>query len=284
MTGMTCVYLRPQRLDEALSALAQQPLTILAGGTDFYAARSGQAITESVLDITALPELQTLQGEGAHWRIGAMVTWTQIARAVLPAQFRGLQQAARDVGGIQVQNVGTVAGNVCNASPSADGIPVLLTLEAQVELASLAGRRCVPLAEFVLGNRRIARLPGELVTAILVPRRERERARSSFVKLGNRRYLVISIAMVAVLIDADADGVICHAGIAVGSCSEVAQRLRTLEQKLLGQRAASGLSALAEAQDLQVLSPIDDVRGSAAYRRDAALTLVRRAIEEALHE
>jgi CO/xanthine dehydrogenase FAD-binding subunit len=140
----------------------------------------------------------------------------------------------------------------------------------------------VPLAEFVLGNRRIARLPGELVTAILVPRRER--ARASFVKLGNRRYLVISIAMVAVLIDTDADGVICHAGIAVGSCSEVAQRLRTLEQKLLGRHAAKGLSALATAQDLQLLSPIDDVRGSAAYRRDAALTLVRRAIEEALHE
>ena len=282
MTGMTCVYLRPQRLDEALAALAQQPLTILAGGTDFYAARSGQAITESVLDITALLELQTLQDDGTQWRIGAMVTWTQIARAVLPAQFRGLQQAARDVGGIQVQNVGTVAGNVCNASPSADGVPVLLALDAQVELASLAGRRCVPLNEFVLGNRRTARLPGELVTAILVPRREH--ARSSFVKLGNRRYLVISIAMVAVLIDTDADGVIRHAGIAVGSCSEVAQRLRTLEQKLLGQRAASGLSALAMPQDLQVLSPIDDVRGSAAYRRDAALTLVRRAIEEALHE
>jgi CO/xanthine dehydrogenase FAD-binding subunit len=205
-----------------------------------------------------------------------------MARATLPAQFHGLQQAARDVGGIQVQNVGTVAGNVCNASPSADGMPVLLALDAQVELTSLTGRRCLPLNEFVLGNRRTARLPGELVTAILVPRREH--ARSSFLKLGNRRYLVISIAMVSVLIDADAEGVIRHAGIAVGSCSEVAQRLRTLEQKLLGQRAASGLSVLAEPQDLQVLSPIDDVRGSAAYRRDAALTLVRRAIEEALHE
>ena len=282
MTGTTCVYLRPQRLDEALSALAQQPLTILAGGTDFYAARSGQAITESVLDITALPELQTLQDEGTQWRIGATVTWSQIARAVLPAQFRGLQQAARDVGGIQVQNVGTVAGNVCNASPSADGMPVLLALDAQVELASLKGRRSVPLNEFVLGNRRTARLPGELVTAILVPRREH--ARSSFLKLGNRRYLVISIAMVSVLIDTDAEGVIRHTGIAVGSCSEVAQRLLTLERKLLGQRASSGLSTLAQAQDLQVLSPIDDVRGSAAYRRDAALTLVRRAIEEAIHE
>ncbi len=282
MTSTTCVYLRPQSLDEALNALARQPLTILAGGTDFYAARSGQAITESVLDITALPELQTLQEEGTQWRIGATVTWTQLARATLPAQFRGLQQAARDVGGIQVQNVGTLAGNVCNASPSADGIPVLLALDAQVELASLAGRRSVPLNEFVLGNRRTVRLPGELVTAILVPRRDR--ARSSFVKLGNRRYLVISIAMVSVLIDTDTEGVIRHSGIAVGSCSEVAQRLHTLERKLLGQRATSGLSTLAQAQDLQVLSPIDDVRGSAAYRRDAALTLVRRAIEEAIHE
>jgi CO/xanthine dehydrogenase FAD-binding subunit len=183
---------------------------------------------------------------------------------------------------MQVQNSGTVAGNICNASPAADGIPALMALDAQVEISSLAGTRSVPLTGFVLGPRKTALLSNELVTGILVPKRGA--ARSSFIKLGHRRYLVISIAMVSAVIEIDTAGAISYAGIAVGSCSAVAQRLRTLEHKLLGRQASPGLSALVEAPDLASLTPIDDVRGSGAYRRDAALTLVKRAIEEALHE
>ena len=120
------------------------------------------------------------------------------------------------------------------------------------------------------------------MTGVLVPKRAA--ARSSFLKLGHRRYLVISIAMVAAVIDIDDVGVIAYAGLAVGSCSAMAQRLGTLEQKLVGRQALPGLSKWVETPDLAVLTPIDDVRGTAAYRRDAALTLVKRAIEEALHE
>ncbi|HCE10432.1 MAG TPA: xanthine dehydrogenase [Oxalobacteraceae bacterium] len=282
LTATTGVYLRPQTIGEALKALATMPLTILAGGTDFYAARTGQAITEPVLDITAVPELQGIRDEGAQWRIGATVTWSNIVRADFPAQFRGLQAAARAVGGVQVQNTGTVAGNICNASPAADGIPALMALDARVEVSSLSETRIVPLTEFVLGSRKIARLPSELVTGILIPKRDR--AKSSFLKLGHRRYLVISIAMVAAVIEIDTAGVITYAGVAVGSCSAAAKRLSALEQKLLGRQASRGLSALVEAHDLVALTPIDDVRGTGAYRRDAALTLVKRAIEEALHE
>lgn len=282
MTNSTGVYLRPKTIDEALTALATTPLTVLAGGTDFYAVRSGQIITEALLDITAIASLRTLGEEGLHWRIGATVTWSQVVRAKLPAQFRGLQSAAREIGGVQVQNSGTVAGNICNASPAADGVPALMALDAQIEISSLAGKRSVPLTGFVLGPRKTALLPGELVTGILVPKRNA--ARSSFIKLGHRRYLVISIAMVCAVIEIDAAGVITYAGIAVGSCSAVAQRLRTLEHKLIGRQASPGLSGLVEAPDLASLTPIDDVRGSGVYRRDAALTLVKRAIEEALHE
>ena len=276
------VYLRPQTLAEALGALDSMPYTVLAGGTDFYAVRNGQAITEPVLDITAIAALRGIRDEGAQWRIGATATWTDLVRATLPAQLRGLQAAAAQVGGVQVQNSGTVAGNICNASPAADGIPALMALDAQVELASSAGLRTLALTEFVLGSRKTARRANELVSALLIPKRRA--ARSSFLKLGNRRYLVISIAMVSVVLDIDAGNVIRHAGIAVGACSAVAQRLSALEQKLIGRPALKGLSELAEAGDLAALTPIDDMRGTLAYRRDAALTLVKRAIEEAIHE
>jgi len=282
LTRSAGVYLRPETLAEALTALAAGPLTVLAGGTDFYAARSGQAITEPVLDITAIAQLRAISDEGVQWRIGATASWSDVLQATLPAQFGGLQAAAREIGGVQVQNTGTVAGNICNASPAADGIPALMALDAQIEVSSLAGTRSVPLSGFVLGARKTALLANELVTGVLVAKRAA--ARSSFLKLGHRRYLVISIAMVAAVIDIDDEGVIAYAGLAVGSCSAMAQRLGTLEQKLVGRQALPGLSKWVEMADLAVLTPIDDVRGTAAYRRDAALTLVKRAIEELLHE
>lgn len=282
MINPSAVYLRPLTTAAALEALATRPLTLLAGGTDFYAAHANRVISDSLLDISAIPELQDLRDAGDHWRIGAGVTWSQVIHTRLPAQFRGLQAAAREIGAVQVQNKGTLVGNVCNASPAADGIPALLALQAQVELSSLAGTRTLALDEFVIGARCTARRADEMVTALLVPKRER--ARSSFLKLGHRRYLVISIAMVAVVLDVNEAGLIEHAGIAVGSCTAVALRLRALENKLRGQAAAAGLSAQVEAADLAALTPLDDVRASAAYRRDAALTLVKRAIEEALHE
>ena len=280
--GPSALYLRPLTIAEALRALATQPLTLLAGGTDFYATRANQPITESLLDVGAISELQQLGDKGDHWRIGAGVTWSQVVRTALPAQFHGLQAAAREIGGVQVQNKGTLVGNICNASPAADGIPALLALEAQVELSSLTGTRTMALEEFVIGARRTVRRPDEMVTALMVPKRER--ARSSFLKLGHRRYLVISIAMVAVVLDLNDTGLIARAAIAVGSCTAIALRLRALESKLCGQAAVAGLSARVEAADLEGLTPLDDVRGSAAYRRDAALTLVKRAIERALHE
>ncbi len=275
-------YLRPQTLAEALSALASTAYTVLAGGTDFYPVRSGQAISEPVLDITAIAALRGIRDAGAQWRIGATTTWTDIVRANLPAQFRGLQSAAGQIGGVQIQNTGTMAGNICNASPAADGIPALMALDAQVELASSAGLRTVALTDFVMGSRKTARRANELLTAFLIPKRDA--ARSSFLKLGNRRYLVISIAMVAAVIEVDASGQVRHAAIAVGSCSAVAKRLHALEQKLIGQPALPALSDLVEPGDLLALTPIDDMRGTGVYRRDAALTLVKRAIEEALHE
>ncbi len=181
------------------------------------------------------------------------------------------------MGGAQIQNAGTVAGNICNASPAADGIPPLLALDAQVELASANGSRRVALAGFVMGNRRTACGPEELVTAVLVPKWG-PAARATFLKLGSRRYLVISIVMVAATLEAGTDGKLTRAALAVGACSEVAQRLPALEARLLGQPLSAGLAAVARPEDLESLAPISDVRGTGAYRRDAALTLVCRAL------
>src|SRR5437879_45271 len=177
-------YLRPDGLSEALAALRRRH-TVLAGGTDFYPARVGRAIDESVLDITAIAALRGISSDSAGWRLGATTTWSELLDAPLPPLFDGLKQAAREIGGRQIQNAGTLAGNLCNASPAADGVPPLLALDARVELASLAGTRELPLAAFVTGNRRTLRQPDELVTAILV-RPPAGPARSRFLKLGAR--------------------------------------------------------------------------------------------------
>jgi CO/xanthine dehydrogenase FAD-binding subunit len=272
------LYLRPTELAEALTALAQRPLTVLAGGTDFYPARVGQPIDDDVLDIGSLAGLRGIVDTGDQVRIGAATTWSDIVAADLPAWFAGLKLAAREVGGMQIQNAGTVAGNLCNASPAADGVPPLLTLDAAVELASRAGKRVVPLADFITGNRRTARRPDELATAVLVPK-PHHAARAGFVKLGARKYLVISIVMAAAVLEVEAER-ITAARVAVGACSAVARRLPTLEAALLGRPCAPGLGAAAGEAYLASLSPIDDVRGTAAYRRDAAQIVVARLLDE----
>jgi CO/xanthine dehydrogenase FAD-binding subunit len=275
-------YLRPEHLSDAIAALAAQP-AILAGGTDFYPARGARAADEDILDLSHVAGLRGLARVNDVVRIGAMTTWTDIAEANLPGQFHGLQLAARDIGGVQIQNTGTVAGNLCNASPAADGVPALLALSAQVEVASAAGHRTLPLERFILGPRRTALAPGELVTAIRVPHAS-PRARSTFLKLGARRYLVISIAMVAAFVDTDEAGHITACGIAVGACSAVAQRLPALEHELMGQRLSKSIGSRIRPAHLAMLAPLDDVRGSAAYRLDAAETLVRRALEQLAYE
>ena len=150
-------YLRPDSLDEALRALAGAPLTVIAGGTDFYPARVGKPLDDDVLDITRLRALRGISETTDHYRIGALTTWTEIIEAALPPWFDGLKQAAREVGGVQIQNAGTVAGNICNASPAADGVPALMSLDAAVELSAARGIRADWVAADLLDYRPEAR-------------------------------------------------------------------------------------------------------------------------------
>ncbi|PTM42990.1 FAD binding domain-containing protein [Bosea sp. 124] len=279
-------YLRPQTLDEALALRAgtvgAAPLTMLAGGTDLYPVRTHRTAwfepySRDILDLSAIAELGGIEHDAGGTRIGATATWSAVASAALPPVFDVLKQASRQVGGVQIQNRGTVGGNLCNASPAADGVPPLLALDAEVELASLRGRRRLPLAAFVLGNRSTALAADEILVALHLPPQPAQ-ARSSFLKLGARAYLVISIASVAAVIATDATGRIASARVVVGACSAAPQRLATLAARLIGQNAAPALAETVGAADLAALSPIDDVRASAAYRRDAALVLVRRTL------
>ncbi len=269
---------RPDSLAGATRLLASGPWTVLAGGTDLYPAHVGRPLSTPVLDITAVAGLRGIRDEGDRgWTIGSTTTWTDIVRADLPPLFDALKAAAREVGGAQIQNTGTVAGNLCTASPAADGVPALLALGAIVVLQSAQAQRELPLDAFVLGNRRTARAADELVTAVRIPPRS-DRARSAFIKLGGRRYLTISMTMVAVMVDTDVDGRIGCAGVVVGSCSAAARRLPALEARLLGAAADADLGALVRSEDLAPLTPIDDLRASAAYRLDATATLLQRAL------
>lgn len=272
------LYLRPKTVDEAVSMLAQSGGTILSGGTDFFPALGDQPPREAVVDISGVRDLRDITCTADEHRIGGLATWTEIISSPLPPCFNALKSAAREIGGVQIQNRGTIAGNLCNASPAADSVPPLLALDAEVELVSNAGSRRIPLSQFIVGNRKTARRTDEIVTAVLVSR-SMDDAKSVFLKLGARRYLVISIAMVAVVIKTDARESIAEARVAVGSCSVAARRLSELEKTLPGLFLKPGVSSALRPEHFSPLAPIDDIRANAAYRLDAAMTLVSRALE-----
>ncbi len=258
--------------------LAAPGRQILSGGTDFFPALGDRPVSGSVVDISAVTEIKGISVEPDYIRIGGLTTWSEVIATPLPRCFDALKSAAREIGGIQIQNRATVAGNLCNASPAADSVPPLLALEADVELVSAAGTRRVGLKDFIVGNRKTLRRPDEILSHVIV-RRRLDDAASSFLKLGARRYLVISIAMVAAIVKTTSIGVVAEARVAVGSCSVTAQRLTTLERDLVGAPAQVGLGAIASPKHLTSLAPINDVRATAEYRTDAALTLISRALD-----
>jgi len=269
-------YDRPSALDDALLLIKGGGHQLLAGGTDIYPG-AGSQLPGDVLDLTAIAGLRGISAQDGL-RIGGCTTWTDIAEAGLPDALAALQTAARAVGGRQVQNVGTIAGNLCNASPAADGVPPLLVCDAVVELASLRGVRRVALADFITGPRQTIRAADEVLVAVHIPSAGLA-GRSVFLKLGARAYLVISIAMVAVRLVRNGNRV-GSVAVAVGACSGAARRLPLVEQALMGadlQQAAG----MVRADDVMAsLHPIADIRASADYRAQAAAELVARAVAQ----
>lgn len=274
--------IRPRTLQDAIEAAGQAAWRMAAGFTDILPAEVDRKFWQGspdqrLIDLTGIKALSGISEEAAWLRIGACTTWREIAATGLPAGLAALQLAAREVGSIQIQNRATLGGNLCNASPAADGVPVLMMLDAEVELRSAAGERRQKLTEFILGNRQTTLAPGEILTAILIPR-VTAGVPSHFVKVGLRRYMIISLVSVAAAIEVR-DGRIADARISVGACSPVPVRLRGLEAALRGLTAdGSIISGLNAPEAFAELSPIDDVRATAAYRRRAARVLTTRAV------
>ena len=257
--------LRPRTLKDALTMLRDEsPLTPLAGGTDlFVTLNAGVNKDRRFLDLWELDELRGISKDGKWLRFGALTTYTDCIRSkkvkhALPI----LQQAAREVGGVQIQNRGTLAGNIGNASPAGDSLPVLMAAEAMVVLRSREqGEREVALSDYFTGYRASVRRPDELITAIRV-KVPRKRDRQLFRKVGTRAAQAISKVVMAVVGDR----------VAFGSVAPVVMRARKLEAYL-----SEGGNDVAEAQRLVLdeIRPIDDIRSTAEYRRRVTANLVR---------
>lgn len=271
---MTASYRRPATLDEALDVLASGDVVVAAGCTDLFPATERKRLPGDVLDITAIDDLAGISWQGGDLRIGTATTWTEILRADLPPALKALQLAAAEVGAMQIQNRGTIGGNLCNASPAADGVPPLLVCDAEIELMSANATRRLPLADFLTGPRATRRAQDELLTAVLLPKAGLAGS-SHFMKLGARDYLVISIAMTAARLVVE-DGIVTEAALAVGSCGPVATRLSDVEQTVIGRPL--NLNVIEDGMVAAALSPIDDARADAGYRAAAAAELLRRTI------
>lgn len=267
-------YHRPKTLEAALAHLAEGAPRIAAGCTDLFPATERKVLPGPVLDVTGIKELRGIAAGAEGITIGATTTWHDLIDADLPPAFDGLKQAARAVGARQIQARGTIAGNLCNASPAADGVPPLLTLDTVVELNSVHGARRLPLSAFITGPRQIERRADEMVTHLHIPAEALE-GQSSFLKLGARSYLVISIAMTSARITIE-DGLVQAAALSIGACSPVATRLPAAEAALIG--APLDPARIKADMVAPHLSPIDDMRADAGYRRDTALDLVRRTL------
>jgi CO/xanthine dehydrogenase FAD-binding subunit len=274
----TMNYLRPHLLEDALQWLATERPLVMAGCTDIYPTTQSPSLDGPLLDITALDSLRGITRENGWRRFGAATTWDDVLQADLPPAYRMLKQAAREIGAVQIQVSGTIGGNLCTASPAADSVPCLMALDAEIELASVNGIRRLPLAAFLTGPRQTALRLDELLVAIHVPDHA-ETGLSGFAKLGARRYLVISIAMVAARLTVEG-GRITGAAVSVGACAPVALRHDRLESLITGCRLDEMDKLAAEAMPLiaDSLAPIDDIRASAGYRRRAAAELAWRTI------
>lgn len=276
---------RPAGLDDALALLASppdgRPLTILAGGTDLMVLLNGRhLVPEAVLDISALDPLRGIRLlDDGRLEIGALATFREIGRSSLVRDHApSLAEAALTVGALQIQARATLGGNVANASPAGDSLPVLLAQGADVVLRSAAGERTSAFDGFYAGYRQADLRAGELIAAFrLEPLPVGARCR--FRKVGTRLAQAISKVVTAAVGRLDDAGRIDHLALAAGSVAAVPVRLRGAEQAGLGRTPAEARADVAAAAAADV-SPIDDIRSTADYRREVTARLVVRFLDE----
>ena len=258
--------LSPRSLDEALRLKAEHPDALpIEGGTDVMVDLNfDRARPDALLNLNEVAELKGWRSENGGVRLGASLTYTE-AMGELAATLPALAEASRTVGSPQIRNRGTIGGNLGTASPAGDALPPLLVERADVELASIRGARRLPLTEFLIGPKRNALADDELIVAVHV---EPSRAAQTFMKVGPRNAMVIAVCSLALAVDRERE----ELRASFGSSGPVAGLF---------------VAPLADVdgfpdQVADAASPIDDVRGTAAYRRHALRVLTRRALERCL--
>ena len=278
-------YYAPKTLKEALTHLTQADGTRvrpIAGGTDLMVQlRERQLHADTLVDVSGISELKRIWLDGQRLHVGAAVTYTQLIESGPIQQYAYLlAETSRVIGGKQIQHMGTIGGNLGNASPAGDTLPCLSALEADVTLASLDGEREVAMADYMLGARKTALRPNELITKVSFDVLS-EHAGSAFTKLGLRHSQAISVVDVAAVVFVRA-GRISDVRVALGSVAPTIVRSPAAEQVLMDQTPSEALLDQAAEAARQNIEPISDIRGSAAYRLHVAKPLVRRALNTAL--
>ena len=259
--------LTPRSLDEALALKAEHPEALpIQGGTDVMVALNfDRARPETILNLNEVAELRGWSRENGTLRLGAGLTYAEAMRGELAEALPALAEASRTVGSPQIRTRGTIGGNLGTASPAGDALPPLIVERADVELASLRGVRRLALEEFLVGVKRNALEPDELILSVLV---EPSGQPQTFMKVGPRNAMVIAVCSLAVVTDRDRG----ELRASFGSSSPV---VRLVTAPL--DDAATFPERVADAA-----SPIDDVRGTTAYRRHALRVLTQRALDRCL--
>lgn len=275
----------PSSLADAVAAAGERPeAVVLAGGTDLMVEvnerhRALPWTDGGVIAVAGVPELTswTLDPATRTLTIGAAVRWADIEREPLRSAVPSLAEAARTVGSPQIRNVGTVGGNLATCSPAGDGLPVLSAYEATVNLVSVDGRRSLPVDEFMIGVKRTALVPGELIESVSVPLLD---GWQGYSKVGVRNAMVIATASACVATD------LASASIRIALGSVAPTIVRCPEAEVLAgegvdwsaRSIAPDLAARAGELAAAASSPIDDHRSTAAYRRHAVSVMVRRLL------
>jgi CO/xanthine dehydrogenase FAD-binding subunit len=269
---------RAQGLDEALELLASGDWTPFAGGTDIMVLlEMGKLEKHRFLDVWNVPELRGITVTGEQVTVGALSTYSELLEhATVASEFPLVCAAARETGAVAIQNRGTIAGNIANASPAADLPPALLVYGAELELASRRGRRRVPYDAFHRGYKKMDLAPDELIVNVRLPRTSKH-FRQSYRKVGTRRAQAISKICFAALAAVE-DGLVSEIRIALGSVAPTVVRARTAESVLRGRTIDPESIASARRALSQDISPIDDLRSTANYR----LTVTGNLLEEFL--
>lgn len=271
--------LSPRTLDEALQALADDPTIVLAAGCTDLMVRSPEALhgIERVIDLLAIPELRGIRTVETGLEIGSTTTFSEIRRSpVVGAAFPALADAAGSIGGLQIQNRATLGGNLANASPAGDSLPVLFALDATVVIAGSTGKREIPYSAFHTGYRKTALQPGEILASVRLPNPAPGTVQA-FRKVGTREAQAISKVMVA-MVGRVEEGRIAELRLAAGSVAATPVRLRSAEEAVRRMPPGPEAAERAGRAAADAVEPIDDVRSTADYRRFALERVVRRLV------